>query len=145
MYSFCLSFFQRKEIYKIHSCHCMQWWSVLTAVQYPIIWIYHSLFIFMLVDIWGVYCFGIAYLLSHVQLFVTPWTVAHQVPLSMGFSKQEYWSGLPFPPPGESSWPRDPTVSLGSPALADGSLPLRHPGLKKHRSQNCDYQIYYYI
>ena len=41
-----------------------------------------------------------AQLLSHVWLLVTPWTVAHQVPLSMGFSRQEYWSGLPFPPPG---------------------------------------------
>ena len=37
---------------------------------------------------------------SHVRLFVTVWTVAHQVPLSIGFSKQEYWSGLPGPPPG---------------------------------------------
>ena len=41
--------------------------------------------------------------LSHVRLFATPWTVAHQVPPSMGFSRQEYWSGLPFPSPGESS------------------------------------------
>ena len=39
--------------------------------------------------------------LSHVQLFVTPWTVAHQAPLSVGFSRQEYWSGLPFPSPGD--------------------------------------------
>ena len=38
--------------------------------------------------------------LSHVLLFVTPWTVAYQDPLSMGFSSQEYWSGLPFPSPG---------------------------------------------
>ena len=37
--------------------------------------------------------------LSHVQLFVTPWTVAYQAPPSMGFSRQEYWSGLPFPSP----------------------------------------------
>ena len=37
--------------------------------------------------------------LSHVRLFVTPWTVAYQDPLSMGFSRQEYWSGLPFPSP----------------------------------------------
>ena len=37
--------------------------------------------------------------LSHVRLFVTPWTVAYQAPLSMGFSRQEYWSGLPFPSP----------------------------------------------
>ena len=40
-----------------------------------------------------------ANLLSHVQLCATPWTVAHQPPLSMGFSRQEYWSGLPFPSP----------------------------------------------
>ena len=38
---------------------------------------------------------------SCIQLFATPWTVAHQAPLSMGFSRQEYWSGLPFPPPGD--------------------------------------------
>ena len=42
---------------------------------------------------WG----GLSYLLSHVQLFGTLWIVAHQAPLSMGFSRQEYWSGLPFP------------------------------------------------
>ena len=47
---------------------------------------------------------------SFVQLFVTPWTVAHQVPPSMGFSRQEYWSGLAFPSPGESSLPRDRTL-----------------------------------
>ena len=40
-------------------------------------------------------------LFSCVQHFSTPWTVAHQAPLSMGFSRQEYWSGLPFPPPGD--------------------------------------------
>ena len=40
-------------------------------------------------------------MLSHVQLFVMPWTVAHQAPLSMGFPMQEYWSGLPFPSPGD--------------------------------------------
>ena len=39
--------------------------------------------------------------LSRVRLFVTPWTVAYQVPPSMGFSRQEYWSGLPFPSPGD--------------------------------------------
>ena len=38
-------------------------------------------------------------MLSHVQFFVTLWTVSHQAPLSMGFSRQEYWSGLPFPSP----------------------------------------------
>ena len=47
----------------------------------------------------------------HVWLFETPWTIAHQAPLSMGFSRQEYWNGLLWPPPGESSWPRDWTCA----------------------------------
>ena len=47
--------------------------------------------------------------LSHAQLFVTPWTVAHQAHLSMEFFKQEYWSGLPFPPPGNLP---DPQIEL---------------------------------
>ena len=47
--------------------------------------------------------------LSRVWLFATPWTVAYQASLSMGFSRWEYWSGLPFPSPGECSWPRDRT------------------------------------
>ena len=46
---------------------------------------------------------------------VAPWTVAHQVPLSMGFSRQEYWSGVPFPPPGDLP---DPETEPASPALA---------------------------
>ena len=52
--------------------------------------------------------------LSHVRLFVTPWIVAHQAPLSMGFSRQEYWSGLPFPPQGDLP---DPGVEPLFPAL----------------------------
>ena len=56
--------------------------------------------------------------LSHVQLFVTPWTVACQLPLSMGFSRQEYQSGLPFPPPGDLSGPEIESTSPVSPALA---------------------------
>ena len=43
---------------------------------------------------------------SRVQLFVTPWTVAYQAPLSMGFSRQEHWSGLSFPSPGDLPYPR---------------------------------------
>ena len=57
--------------------------------------------------------------------FVTPWTVAHQTPLSMGFSRQEYWSGLPFPSPGNLS---NPGIKPGSPALQADSLPLSHQG-----------------
>ena len=50
--------------------------------------------------------------LSHVWLFATPWTVACQAPLSMEFSGQEYWSGLPFPPPGDLSHPGIEPLSL---------------------------------
>ena len=57
-------------------------------------------------------------LFSHVQLFETPWTVAHQAPASMGFSTQEYWSGLPFPSPGDLPDPGIEPTSLMSPALA---------------------------
>ena len=52
--------------------------------------------------------------------FATPWTVAHQAPLSMGFSRQEYWSGLPFPSPGDRPNPEVKSMSLTSPALAAG-------------------------
>ena len=57
--------------------------------------------------------------LSLVQLFETPWTVACQAPLSMGFSRQEYWSGLPIPSPGDLS---DPAIEPGSPLLQADSL-----------------------
>ena len=63
-------------------------------------------------------------MLSHVQLFVTPWTVAHQSFLSMGFPRQEYWSGLPFPLPGDLS---DLGIKPVSPALADGFFTTEPP------------------
>ena len=57
---------------------------------------------------------------GHVQLSVTPWTVARQAPLSIEFSRQDYWSGLPFPSPGDLP---DPGIEPGSPALQAASLP----------------------
>ena len=57
-------------------------------------------------------------LFSHVRFFVILWTVAHQAPLSMGFSRQDYWSGLPCPPPGDLPDPGFTPASLMSPALA---------------------------
>ena len=53
----------------------------------------------------------------HVQLLVTPWTVAHQAPLTMGFPRQEYWSGLLFPSQGDLP---DPRIKPVCPALAGG-------------------------
>ena len=58
---------------------------------------------------------------NHVKLFATPWTVAHQAPLCIRFSRQEYWSGLPCLSP-------DSGVKLGSPALRADSLPSEPPG-----------------
>ena len=66
--------------------------------------------------------------LSHDQLFATLWPVAHQGPLSIGFFRQEYWSGLPRPPSGDHPNPWIKPASLVSPALAGGSLPLVPPG-----------------
>ena len=63
-----------------------------------------------------------------VLFFATPWTVAHQAPLSMGFFRQECWSGLPFPPPGDLPDPGIEPMSLSSPTLADDYLPLAPPG-----------------
>ena len=63
--------------------------------------------------------------LSHVQLFATPWTMAHQAPLSMRFSRQEYRSGLPFPSAGDLP---NPGIKSGSPALQADSLPPETPG-----------------
>ena len=65
-------------------------------------------------------CLLHAKLLSHVQLFATLWTIARQTPLTMGFSRQEYWSRLPCPPPGDLLDPGIKPWLLTSPALADG-------------------------
>ena len=62
---------------------------------------------------------------SRVHLCVTPWTVAHQAPLSMGFSRQEYWSRLPCPPPEDLP---NPGIESRSPALQADSLPSEPPG-----------------
>ena len=60
-----------------------------------------------------------------VRLFATPWTGAHQAPPSMGFSRQEYWSGLPFPSPGDLP---DPGIEPRSPALQADALTSEPPG-----------------
>ena len=67
-------------------------------------------------------------LLRHVRLFATPWTAARQAPLSMGFSRQEYRSGLPCPPPGDPPKPGIVPLSLMPPVLAGGFLTTEPPG-----------------
>ena len=74
---------------------------------------------------------GRVYMLNHILLFAAPWTawtVAHQAPLSMGFSWQAYWSGLPSPSPGDLPNPGIKPESPVSPALQADSLPLCHLG-----------------
>ena len=69
-------------------------------------------------------------MLSHfscVRFFATPWTVARQAPLSLGFLRQEYWSGLPCPPPGDLPKPGTEPASLMSPALAGGFFTTSAP------------------
>ena len=66
-------------------------------------------------------------MLNHVQLFVILWNVAHQAPQSMGFSRQEYWSGLPFPSPGDLPNPGNESRSPVSPALASESFTTEPP------------------
>ena len=70
-------------------------------------------------------CVCVCELLSCVWLFATPWTVAHQAPLSMGFSRQEYWRGLPVPPPGALP---HPGIEPKPPTLQAASLPSEPPG-----------------
>ena len=66
-------------------------------------------------DTWCLYSVSV---LGRVRLFATPWTITRQAPLSMGFSRQEYWSGLPFPTPGDLPNSEIEPTSLASPALA---------------------------
>ena len=76
-------------------------------------------------------------LLSRVRLFATPWTIAWQAPLSMGFSRQEYWSGLPFPSPGDLP---KPGIEPESPTLQADTLSSEPPG-KPSFKLNCHYVI----
>ena len=69
---------------------------------------------------WWAMVYGVTEWLSRVLLFATPWTVAYQAPWSMGFSRQEYWSGLPFPSLGDLP---NPGIEPGSPELQTDALP----------------------
>ena len=86
-------------------------------------------------------CYVVLSSFSYVQLFVTLQTIACQAPLSMEFSRQENWSGLLCPPPGDLPKPGTEPASLTSPALAGGSLSLVLPG-KPYRQIQIQIQIY---
>ena len=98
-----------------------------------------TLFIWMtclvLVSIWvcDQWC-GMWSSLSRVQLFATPWTIAYHAPPSVGFSRQEYWGGLPFPSPGDLP---NPGIEPGSPTLQADALPSEPPGKLKNTGVGC--------
>ena len=82
-------------------------------------------------------------LLSHVRFFATQWTVAYQAPLYMGFSRQEYWSGLSFPPPGDLPNSGIELHILSLLYWQADSLPLSHLGSPKYLIQGVYYHILY--
>ena len=74
----------------------------------------------------NIYCYNFGIIIGlFFQLFATPWIVAHQAAPSMGFSRQEYWSGLPFPSPGDLP---DPGIEPRSPKLQADALTSELPG-----------------
>ena len=84
-------------------------------------------------------------MISHMKMFVIPWTVAHQTPLSIRLSRQKYWSRLPFPPPEDLPYLGIKPVSLASPALAGRLLTIASPGkkhIKKQRHKFADNSSY---
>jgi len=101
----------------IHACD-----ALCVYIQYVYIYVYVYIYIYIYIYI---QCAVAVQYLSHVWLFVAPWTVTHQAPLYMEFSKQEYWSGFSFLSPGDLP---DPGIELRSPALQADSLPLSHQG-----------------
>ena len=98
-------------VFSYVTLHALLWW-ILLASLFAFYWAPPS--------IWKVKVKS----LSCVQLFVTPWTVAYQAPLSMGFPRQEYWSALPFPSPGDLP---DPWLDPRSPTLQADALPSEPP------------------
>ena len=71
-----------------------------------------------------------------MQLFATSWSVVHQAPLSMGFFRPGYWSGLPFPPPGDLPDPGIKPESLASPALVGRQIPYHCATWEAHKLEN---------
>ena len=106
----------------------MQWWPRPSSVF--ILRGNHSILfaVFVLLKSCGNTWGGCVHALSHVWLFATPWTIAYQTPLSMGFSRQEYWSGLPFPSPGNLPDLGIELASLVPPTLAGRFFTTEPPG-----------------
>ena len=102
-------------------------WSSPTLIHKIFHQVYYSCpdAFFLLCQFWVFFILVCTHLLSYVQLFVTPWPVEHQAPLSVGCSRQGYWNGLPFPSPGDLP---DPGIAPMSPQLAGGFFTIEPPG-----------------
>ena len=100
-------------LFVYNSCQCERLWYTMNAEKY-----YLSKWVWLPPPI------PVVQSLSSLQLFATLWTVDHKAPLSMEFSRQEYWSGSPFPSPGDLP---NPGTELRSPALQADSLPSEPP------------------
>ena len=113
---------QSEDIYEAQrGCWPLRtWWLRRSHGIYILCIIIHAHILYVLCI-----CGAVLSRFSHVGLFVTLWTVAYQAPLSMGFSRQEYWSGLPCPSPGDLSYLGIEPASLISPTLADGFFTMR--------------------
>ena len=96
---------------------CAEWMNCISLVPQSLYW---------QLDLSCVLCCAVLIHFSHVQFFATLWTVACQASLSMGCSRQEYWSGLPRPPPGDVPHPGIEPTAPESPALQADSLSLSH-------------------
>jgi len=87
--------------------------------------------------------------LNHIQVFTTPWTIAHQAPLPVGFSRQEcwkYWSGLSFPPPpGDLPYPGIEPMTPACSALAGGFFTTEPPGKSCIPAQNATNHFFNFI
>ena len=117
-------------------------WISLTLVWYIWISLFYNfipIFKWLLGSLWSMKVKEKS--LSRVQLFVTPWTVAYQTPLSMGFSRQECWSGLPFPSPGDLP---NPGINPRSPALQADALLSEPPG-KFYNFMICINYLHYLV
>ena len=105
-------------------CGLLQRWSEDLAVMHGIVFcLYFTLRVLQFLEVKSLSC---------VRLFATPWTVAYQASLSMGFSRQEYWSGLPFPSPGDLP---DPGIKPRSPTLQEDTLPCEPLGKLKQNKK----------
>ena len=112
------------QVWKVFSHYCCK----CTFCPFLFFWKRNTVVFFFFFPLCPISPMCVLSCFSRVPLFATTWTIARQAPLSMGFSKQEYWSGLPWPPPWDLSNPGIKPTSLLSPALVGGSLPLVPPG-----------------